>query len=72
MDNHRLDPFFFLRDVLEVAPALLGKTLVRKFNDGTIRRFTITETEAYRGVEDLACHASSMLSPDMKEMPPPY
>jgi DNA-3-methyladenine glycosylase len=58
MENFRLNSEFFLRDVLEVAPALLGKTLVRKFDDGTIRRYTITETEAYRGMEDLACHAS--------------
>ena len=49
---------FFLRDVLEVAPDLLGKTLVRKFDDGTIKKYIITETEAYRGEEDLACHAS--------------
>ena len=54
----RLHTDFFLRDVLEVAPALLGKILVRRFEDGNIRRFTITETEAYRGMEDLACHAS--------------
>jgi DNA-3-methyladenine glycosylase len=54
----RLSPDFFLRDVLEVAPALLGKQLVRQFDDGTIERYQITETEAYRGMEDLACHAS--------------
>ena len=63
MDNLRLNTTFFLRDVLEVAPALLGKTLVRNFQDGTIRRFTITETEAYRGTEDLACHASKGRTP---------
>lgn len=49
---------FFVRDVLEVAPSLLGKTLVRKFDDGSIGRFAITEIEAYRGDGDLACHAS--------------
>lgn len=54
----RLKPGFFKRDVLEVAPELLGKTLVRRFSDGRIERFTITETEAYRGTEDMACHAS--------------
>ena len=58
MENIRLNSEFFLRDVLEVSPALLGKTLVRKYDDGNIRRFTITETEAYRGQEDRACHAS--------------
>jgi DNA-3-methyladenine glycosylase len=58
MENTHLTPSFFLRDVLEVAPALLGKLLVRKFDNGNIMRFAITETEAYRGVEDKACHAS--------------
>lgn len=49
---------FFLRDVLKVAPELLGKFLVRRFEDGRVERYKITETEAYRGTEDLACHAS--------------
>ncbi|MDR0233060.1 MAG: DNA-3-methyladenine glycosylase [Dysgonamonadaceae bacterium] len=49
---------FFQQDVLQLAPALLGKILVRKFDDGTIERFRITETEAYRGEEDKACHAA--------------
>jgi len=48
----------FQRDVLIVAPWLIGKYLVRKFDDGRIIRLKITETEAYNGVEDLACHAS--------------
>jgi DNA-3-methyladenine glycosylase len=48
---------FFSRDVLVVAPELLGKILVRKFNDGRTERFRITEVEAYRGEEDKACHA---------------
>jgi len=54
----RLTAEFFLRDVLEVAPDLIGKILVRQFDDGRIERYRITETEAYRGVEDRACHAS--------------
>lgn len=49
---------FFIRDVLDVAPDLIGKVLIRKFDDGTIKKYIITETEAYRGEEDLACHAS--------------
>jgi DNA-3-methyladenine glycosylase len=53
-----LSVVFFRRDVLDVAPDLLGKTLVRKFTDETIGRFTITDVEAYRGTDDLACHAS--------------
>ncbi len=56
--NHRLLSSFFEHDVLEVAPQLLGKILVRKFDDGSIQKFLITEAEAYRGTEDLACHAS--------------
>lgn len=54
----RLGNSFFMRDVIEVAPELLGKALVRSFPDGTIARFIISETEAYKGIEDLACHAS--------------
>jgi DNA-3-methyladenine glycosylase len=53
----RLQVDFFERDVLDVAPDLVGKTLV--INNGTgIKKYLITETEAYRGEEDLACHAS--------------
>lgn len=48
-----LSPDFFTKDVLEVAPALIGKYL----HIGN-EKFLITETEAYRGEEDLACHAS--------------
>lgn len=61
--NKRLSPDFFLRDVLEVAPALIGKLLVRQFDDGRIERYRIVETEAYRGTEDLACHASKGRTP---------
>jgi DNA-3-methyladenine glycosylase len=56
--SSRLLADFFLRDVLDVAPELLGKILVRKFDDGRIKKYRITETEAYRGVDDRACHAS--------------
>jgi len=59
----RLPLNFFLRDVLEVAPALLGKLLVRQFDDGRIVRYPITEVEAYRGTEDRACHASKGRTP---------
>jgi DNA-3-methyladenine glycosylase len=56
--EERLGTDFFSRDVLEVAPGLLGKTLIRNFPDGKSIQWIITETEAYRGEEDLACHAS--------------
>ena len=58
-----LPPEFFLRDVLEVAPELIGKKLVRRFPDGRIEKYRITETEAYRGIEDRACHASKGRTP---------
>jgi DNA-3-methyladenine glycosylase len=57
-DLKRLPATFFRRDVLEVAPQLIGKIIARHYPDGTLLRFRITETEAYRGEDDLACHAS--------------
>ncbi len=53
----RLERDFFARDVLEVAPALVGKWLVHAGPAGQLR-LRITETEAYRGEADSACHAS--------------
>ena len=61
---NRLSQIFFLHDVLQVAPNLLGKVLVRRFDDDSTQRFKITEVEAYRGTEDLACHASKGKHPD--------
>ena len=52
----KLTGAFFTRDVLTVAPELLGKILVCRVNDEFFR-YRIAETEAYRGSEDLACHA---------------
>lgn len=54
----RLQAHFFTRDVLEVAPDLLAKILVVKSHGTGEKRYVITDTEAYRGPEDLACHAS--------------
>ncbi len=54
----RLKEDFFHRDVLEAAPELVGKILVRRLPDGTLLRERIAETEAYRGEEDKGCHAS--------------
>jgi len=64
----RLAPEFFLRDVLQIAPDLLGKILVRQFEDGHTERFRITDVEAYRGTEDLACHASKGRTPRTEVM----
>ncbi|MFO7671541.1 MAG: DNA-3-methyladenine glycosylase [Bacteroidales bacterium] len=57
MDS-RLDRAFFRRDVLEVAPDLLGKHFRLVSKKGVESFYTISETEAYRGLDDLACHAS--------------
>ena len=53
----RLTREFYHRDCLEVAPDLVGKILVRTLEDGSQLRLRISETEAYRGEEDTACHA---------------
>lgn len=48
---------FYARDTLTVARALLGQHIVRKLPDGTQLVCRITETEAYIGPIDKACHA---------------
>jgi DNA-3-methyladenine glycosylase len=59
---------FFTRDVLDVAPDLIGKTIALKLPDNNIKRFVITETEAYRGPDDMACHASKGRTPRTEVM----
>jgi DNA-3-methyladenine glycosylase len=54
----RLKSTFFQRGVLELAPELLGKILIRRFDDSRVEKFVISEVEAYSGDGDLACHAS--------------
>ena len=54
----RLLRSFYTRDVLIVAPELVGKVLVIKNDSSDPGRYLITEVEAYRGQEDKACHAS--------------
>jgi DNA-3-methyladenine glycosylase len=54
----RLKQDFFQQDAVTLAQKLLGKILVRAWPDETCSRFIITETEAYVGEDDLACHAS--------------
>ena len=41
----------------EAARALVGKILVRRLPDGSVIRARVTETEAYFGESDTACHA---------------
>jgi DNA-3-methyladenine glycosylase len=55
--GNRLKREFFIRDVLDVAPELIGKDMIVRLNGGTYGRYCITEVEAYRGAEDKACHA---------------
>ncbi len=64
----RLPAGFFIRDVLDVAPDLIGKIIVIRRQDGVIQSYMITETEAYRGFEDKACHASRGETPRNRVM----
>jgi len=52
----RLERQFYDRPVTQVARELLGKRLVRLENGNRLAGI-IVEAEAYRGEEDLACHA---------------
>ena len=60
MDRLRRD--FFIRDGLEVAPELIGCHLYRKYPDGRLEQYVLTELEVYRGIDDKACHASHGLT----------
>ena len=48
---------FYDRDTLAAARDLLGRDIVRVLPDGARLRCRITETEAYIGRLDKACHA---------------
>lgn len=52
----RLDEKFFLQDTVRAAQKLLGCYLVRE-TDGEVMVCRVTETEAYIGAIDKACHA---------------
>lgn len=57
METRKIIPIdFYNRPVTQVAQALLGKRLVRMVGDKRIAGL-ISETEAYDGTHDLACHA---------------
>jgi DNA-3-methyladenine glycosylase len=53
----KLDEAFFHRPAIELAPALIGTILIRRFRN-RLYRGRIIETEAYVGAHDLACHAA--------------
>ena len=59
----KLDRDFFRQDAEKLAPSLVGKLLVKRQPDGSIKKLRITETEAYLGVEDTACHAHKGKTP---------
>ena len=53
---NKLDRGFYFQDTLKVAKALIGMYIVRNYN-GIELVMKITETEAYIGSIDKACHA---------------
>lgn len=55
-ETNLISPSLLSRTALEVAPLLLGQTLVRVTEDGEIR-CRIIETESYGGAEDQGSHA---------------
>jgi DNA-3-methyladenine glycosylase len=61
-ENIRLTRCFFSRNTVIVARELLGMRLVHMENGQRIAG-QITETEAYRGEEDSACHARAGCTP---------
>ena len=48
---------FFRQDATKLTPQLIGKIIAHRLPDGSIVRMRISETEAYCGVDDTACHA---------------
>ena len=59
----RLKKRNYMQDAVTVAKSLLGMTLCRRLDDGLVLRARITETEAYFGEEDTACHAHKGRTP---------
>lgn len=64
----RLPPEFYANNAEELARKLIGKVLIRTFADGSETALMITETEAYLGEHDLACHTSKGRTPRTEPM----
>ena len=62
-----LPPEFFKRDTPLVARELLGKVLYHQ-SGNKLYKAVITETEAYHGEGDLACHCSKGITPRTEVM----
>ena len=67
-----LEPIWFTRPTCVVAADLVGKVLCRKLidSDGSekVLRMRISETEAYIGLEDPACHSHAGTRTDRTEI----
>ena len=63
-----LEPEFFARPAVELAPALLGTVLFRVTDDG-LTSGRIVETEAYPGPEDPASHAAARIGRTPRNAP---
>lgn len=62
MNGLKLETDFYRReDVVEVAHDLVGKVLCTRIDGDTVTAGMITETEAYCGRNDRACHANNGL-----------
>lgn len=68
-DTLRLPRAFFKQPTLHVAQELIGCRVAHVSpDDGVVRTARIVETEAYVGVNDLACHASKGRTPRTEVM----
>lgn len=60
MPNHKLPLSFYRRpDVVEISKELIGKVLCTRIGNSPVTSGIITETEAYCGRNDKACHANN-------------
>ena len=63
-----LPPSFYEQDPLIVARSLLGAYLIHELPSGESLVGRVVETEAYRGMEDQACHAKVGITPRTETM----